>query len=156
MHSELISALPVAEKHNQLLMKNYNARLVGSQAVPEAHAIIHRNDNRRGRGRGRGRGQGNTSWSHRGGRGRGNHNIDGVQGHERGMKNVKPPPQKPSSTQQTINKRKFVIGVDVMAIGLAHAAHLNTWLRHIKECRRKKRGRLLKVNHIMLVFVKQT
>ena len=43
-HSELISALQVAEKHNQLLMKNHNARLVGSQAVSEAHAIVHRND----------------------------------------------------------------------------------------------------------------
>ena len=40
-HSELIFALLVAEKHNQLLMKNHNARLVGSQAVLEAHVIIH-------------------------------------------------------------------------------------------------------------------
>ena len=78
-------------------MKNHNVRLVGSQAVPKAHAIIHRNDSRRGRGRG------NTSWSHRGGQGCGNHNIDRVQGHERGMNNVESPPQKPSSTQQTIN-----------------------------------------------------
>ena len=77
-------------------MKNHNARPVGSQAVPEAHAIINRNDSRHGRERGRGRG--NTSWSYRGGRGRGNHDIDQVQGHERGMNNVEPPPQKPSST----------------------------------------------------------
>ncbi|XP_031096859.1 uncharacterized protein LOC116001101 [Ipomoea triloba] len=38
-HSELISALLVAEKHNQLLMKNHNARPVGSAPVPEAHNI---------------------------------------------------------------------------------------------------------------------
>ena len=78
-------------------MKNPNARSVGSQVVPEAHAIIHRNDSRHERGRGQG--QGNTSWSHRGGRGRSNHNIDRVQGHERGMNNVEPPPQKPSLLQ---------------------------------------------------------
>ena len=28
-----------------------------------------------------------------------------------------------------------------MAIGLAHATHLNTYLRHIKECRRTKKGK---------------
>ena len=39
-------------------MKNHNARPVGSQAVLEAHAIVHKNDSRRGRGKGRGRGQG--------------------------------------------------------------------------------------------------
>ena len=53
MHSELISELPVAEKNNQLLMKNHNARPVGSQVVPKAHVIVHRNDSRRGKGRGR-------------------------------------------------------------------------------------------------------
>ena len=57
-----ILALLVVEKRNQLLMKNHNERLVGSQAVLEAHAIIHKYDSRRGRGRGQG--QGNTSWSH--------------------------------------------------------------------------------------------
>ena len=76
-HFELISALLVAEKHNQLLMKNHNERSIGSQAVLEGHAIIHRNESRRGKGRGRG--QENTSWPHRGGRGRGNHNIDWYQ-----------------------------------------------------------------------------
>ena len=91
-HSKLISALLVVEKHNQLLMKNHYARPVGSQAMPETHAIIHINDSRHGKGRsrGRGRGRGNTSWFHRGGQGRGNHNIDRVQSHERGMNNVEP------------------------------------------------------------------
>nr|BAF36297.1 hypothetical protein [Ipomoea trifida] len=51
-HSELISALLVAEKHNQLLMKNHNARS-GSNS-------------RRGRGRGRGRGHGRNNRSGRG------------------------------------------------------------------------------------------
>ena len=85
-------------------MKNHNARTVGSHAMLEAHAIVHRNDSRRGRGRGQGRG--NTSWSHRGGRGQVNHNIDRVQGHGRGMNNVELPPHKPSSTQQTIDKKQ--------------------------------------------------
>ncbi|XP_057785852.1 uncharacterized protein LOC131003348 [Salvia miltiorrhiza] len=53
-HSELISALLVAEKHNQLLMRNHNARPVGSQAVPEAHATTYRG--------GRGRGRGKANW----------------------------------------------------------------------------------------------
>ncbi|XP_031108088.1 uncharacterized protein LOC116012627 [Ipomoea triloba] len=53
-HSELISALLVAEKHNQLLMKNHNARPVGSAPVPEAHNIAKGWKNRRGRGKGRG------------------------------------------------------------------------------------------------------
>ena len=104
---ELISALLVVEKHNQLLMKNHNARPVGSQPMPEAHAIIHRNDSRCGRGRGGGRG--NTIWSHRGVRGWGNHNIDRVQVHGRGMNNVETP-QKPSSTQQTINQKQVCYG----------------------------------------------
>ncbi|XP_031125137.1 uncharacterized protein LOC116027575 [Ipomoea triloba] len=39
-HSELISALLVAEKHNQLLMKNHNARSVGSALVPDVRNIL--------------------------------------------------------------------------------------------------------------------
>ncbi|XP_031096985.1 uncharacterized protein LOC116001237 [Ipomoea triloba] len=38
-HSELIFALLFAEKHNQLLMKNHNARPIGSAPVPEAHNV---------------------------------------------------------------------------------------------------------------------
>ena len=59
-------------------------------------------------------GQGNTSWSHRGGQGRGSHNIDRVQDHGRGMNNVEPPPQKPSSTKQTINQKQvcYMCGCD--------------------------------------------
>ncbi|KAK9930890.1 hypothetical protein M0R45_018195 [Rubus argutus] len=34
---ELISALSVAEKHEKILVKNYNARPVGTKAVPETH-----------------------------------------------------------------------------------------------------------------------
>ena len=50
-HFELISALLVAKKHNQLLMKNHNTRPIGSQAMPEGHVIVHINDTRHGRGR---------------------------------------------------------------------------------------------------------
>ncbi|XP_020270666.1 uncharacterized protein LOC109845810 [Asparagus officinalis] len=73
-HSELIFALLVAEKHNQLLMCNHNARPVGSQAVPEAHATNQSNTHGRGHSRGRGRGRG----SYRGGRGRGCRNAYGL------------------------------------------------------------------------------
>ena len=34
---ELISALSVAEKHEKILVKNYNARPVGTKAIPETH-----------------------------------------------------------------------------------------------------------------------
>ncbi|XP_019154247.1 PREDICTED: uncharacterized protein LOC109191595 [Ipomoea nil] len=45
-HAELISALLVAEKHNQLLMRNHNARPVGSAPVPEAHNVAQSNNTR--------------------------------------------------------------------------------------------------------------
>ncbi|KAK9911205.1 hypothetical protein M0R45_035126 [Rubus argutus] len=54
---ELISALSVAEKHEKILVKNYNARPVGTKAVPETHYSSRRT--RRGGGRdGRPRGNG--------------------------------------------------------------------------------------------------
>ncbi|XP_031090881.1 uncharacterized protein LOC115995874 [Ipomoea triloba] len=56
-HSELISALLVAEKHNQLLMRNHNARPAGTAPIPEIHNVAQSDNNRRGRGRGRGRGR---------------------------------------------------------------------------------------------------
>ncbi|XP_070667390.1 uncharacterized protein [Malus domestica] len=34
---DLISVLPLAEKQNQLLMKNHQARLIGATVMPEAH-----------------------------------------------------------------------------------------------------------------------
>ncbi|XP_019167850.1 PREDICTED: uncharacterized protein LOC109163556 [Ipomoea nil] len=54
-HSELISALLVADKHNQLLMRNHNARAVGAAPVPEVHYVSQLSKNQRGRGRGHGR-----------------------------------------------------------------------------------------------------
>ena len=124
-HYELISTVLVTEKHNQLLMKNHNARPIGSQVVSEAHSIIHINHSRRGRGRGRG----NTNWSHRGGRGQGNHNIDQVQGHERDINNVEPPPQKPSSNVQTINHKQvcYKYGCD------SHWSHICRTPKHLVE-----------------------
>lgn len=57
-YSELISVLLVAEKQNELLMKNHSARSIGSMAVPEAHAITQSI----GSSHGRGKGQGNYGW----------------------------------------------------------------------------------------------
>ncbi|KAD2393695.1 hypothetical protein E3N88_40672 [Mikania micrantha] len=60
-YSDLNALLLVAEKNNEVLMKNHLARPTGSLALPEANAIsnndvkIFRQKNARGRGRGRGR-----------------------------------------------------------------------------------------------------
>ncbi|CAM8904530.1 unnamed protein product [Rhodiola kirilowii] len=67
-YSELIACLLIAEKNNELLIKNHQSRPTGSKAFPEANAIHfdrtkHRDHlqgrkHSRGRGRGRGYGQG--------------------------------------------------------------------------------------------------
>ncbi|XP_020258626.1 uncharacterized protein LOC109835039 [Asparagus officinalis] len=101
-HSELISVLLVAEKHNQLLMRNYNARPVGSQAVPEAHAAKQSNTHGRRHGRGHGRDRG----SYRGGRGRGRHNANGLQDRDKGQNEDKSPSHKPNSHQQVANNKQ--------------------------------------------------
>ena len=71
-YSELIACLLVAEKNNELLLKNHQSRLTGSIPLPEANATIQVNRRRRGRrhgqGRGCGRGQGHdlghyNSWN---------------------------------------------------------------------------------------------
>ena len=51
---DLISVLLLAEKQNQLLMRNHQAKPTGSNAVPEAHAIFSRSHKRRTNRRGRG------------------------------------------------------------------------------------------------------
>ncbi|KAM1719441.1 hypothetical protein ACFX12_021250 [Malus domestica] len=48
--SDLISVLLLAEKQNQLLMKNYQARLTRATAVPEAYYSTNQRQKRRGRG----------------------------------------------------------------------------------------------------------
>jgi hypothetical protein len=53
-YSELISCLLVAEKNNELLIKNHESRPTGSTAFPEVNANTI-GGNTRGRGRGRGR-----------------------------------------------------------------------------------------------------
>ena len=60
-YSELISCLLVAEKNNELLMKNHQSRPTGSIAFPEVNAINYsryKNYNSHGREKGRGRGRG--------------------------------------------------------------------------------------------------
>ena len=61
-YSELITVLLIAEKNNELLMRNHNMRPTGSAAVPEANAVdkgfpegnTYMNKPRRNYGRGRG------------------------------------------------------------------------------------------------------
>ncbi|KAJ8775001.1 hypothetical protein K2173_020005 [Erythroxylum novogranatense] len=74
-YSDLISCLLIAEKNNELLMKNHQSRPTGATTFPEANIAIQ-NDNERkhhhgpSRGRGHGRGHGrNYIRGH--GRGRG-------------------------------------------------------------------------------------
>ncbi|XP_057793333.1 uncharacterized protein LOC131009953 [Salvia miltiorrhiza] len=99
-HSELISALLVAEKHNQLLMRNHNARPVGSQVVPEAHATTYRGGRGRGRGKANWSQRGGRGWSHRGGRGRGYNHVARFQSHGKGFHKTLHP-QEASTSQQT-------------------------------------------------------
>ncbi|KAM6580901.1 uncharacterized protein LOC115695841 [Cannabis sativa] len=69
-YSELITCLLVAEKNNELLMKNHQSRPTGSMALPEVNAT---NYNNYGRGRGRGQSQGRGCGRNQG-RGRNGHN----------------------------------------------------------------------------------
>ncbi|XP_061998811.1 uncharacterized protein LOC133716083 [Rosa rugosa] len=57
--SELVTIMLLAEKNNDLLLRNDQARPTGTRAVPlpEANAIAHRENNRARRNRGRGRGR---------------------------------------------------------------------------------------------------
>ncbi|KAM1400606.1 hypothetical protein ACFX2F_027864 [Malus domestica] len=59
--SDLISVLLLAEKQNQLLMKNHQARPIGAIAVPEAHYSTHQHPKRQKR-----RGKGGQKQSHQG------------------------------------------------------------------------------------------
>ncbi|XP_056866175.1 uncharacterized protein LOC130512334 [Raphanus sativus] len=65
-YSELMQILLVAEKNNQLVLLNHQARPTGSAPFPEVNVASSSYDNWRGRGRGRGRGR-----NHGRGRGRG-------------------------------------------------------------------------------------
>jgi hypothetical protein len=57
-YSELIFVMLVAEKQNELLMKNHSARSTGTMVVPEAHAITQSV----GSSHGRKKGQWNHGW----------------------------------------------------------------------------------------------
>ncbi|CAM8987956.1 unnamed protein product [Rhodiola kirilowii] len=73
-YSELIACLLIAEKNNELLMKNHQSHPTGSKAFPEANVVhFNRNEHRdhlhgrghsRGRGRGRGHGRGQGGYFH--------------------------------------------------------------------------------------------
>ncbi|KAK1406585.1 hypothetical protein QVD17_42023 [Tagetes erecta] len=70
-YSDLNALLLVAEKNNDLLMKNHQSRPTGSLAIPEAN-VAHNNYSGRkwehGHGRGRGRGRGHFDKKHFNGR----------------------------------------------------------------------------------------
>ncbi|XP_015162149.1 uncharacterized protein [Solanum tuberosum] len=75
-YSELISCLLVAEQHNDLLMKNHEARPTGSAPLPEAHGVEAHGQseirqNNQGHDYVRGRGKGKRRYNNRRG---GNHN----------------------------------------------------------------------------------
>ncbi|XP_015161411.1 uncharacterized protein [Solanum tuberosum] len=73
-YSELISCLLVAEQHNDLLMKNHEARPTGSAPLPEAHGVEAHGQseirqNNRGHDNVRGRGKGKKRYNNRRGGG---------------------------------------------------------------------------------------
>ncbi|XP_049350150.1 uncharacterized protein LOC125814731 [Solanum verrucosum] len=68
-YSELISWLLVAEQHNDLLMKNHEARSVGSAPLPEAHGQSEIRQNNRGHDNVCGRGKGKRRYNNRRGGG---------------------------------------------------------------------------------------
>ncbi|XP_049358893.1 uncharacterized protein LOC125823579 [Solanum verrucosum] len=73
-YSELISCLLVAEQHNDLLMKNHEARPTGSAPLPEAHGVEAHGQseirqNNRGHNIVRGRGKGKRRYDNRRGGG---------------------------------------------------------------------------------------
>ena len=79
-YDDLITCLEIAEKHNELLLKNSEKHPIGAQAFPEVNATENqgngRDRNNYGRGRGRdsgyGSGRGNDRGNGRGyGRGQG-------------------------------------------------------------------------------------
>ncbi|XP_015167812.1 uncharacterized protein [Solanum tuberosum] len=73
-YSELISCLLVAEQHNDLLMRNHEARPTGSAPLPKAHMIEEHDQseirqNNRGHDNVRGRGKGKRRYNNRRGGG---------------------------------------------------------------------------------------
>ena len=85
-YSDLNSFLLVAEKNNELLMKNHQARPTGSLAIPEANIATKNDTKNSGRKLGRSRGRGHFDKSYPNGRNhpfKGNNNYRG-NSHGRG------------------------------------------------------------------------
>ncbi|XP_070042564.1 uncharacterized protein [Nicotiana tomentosiformis] len=62
-YSELISLLLVAERNNDLLMRNYENRPIGSTPLPEVNEV-YSHYSKRGKGRGRGQGRNFSGVNH--------------------------------------------------------------------------------------------
>ncbi|KAI3754346.1 hypothetical protein L1987_54128 [Smallanthus sonchifolius] len=80
-YSDLNSFLLVAEKNNELLMKNHEARPTGSLAFPEANAVNNNDTKNYGRKWGRGRGHSHLDKNHNNGR---NHSFKWNNNYNRG------------------------------------------------------------------------
>lgn len=88
-YSDLISVLLVAERQNEVLLKNHSARPTGSMAVPEAHANVVGNSRGRKRGHGEKKGKGKGSIKFKGkskGKPRGKGELKKVTGESSGVK----------------------------------------------------------------------
>nr|AAT85780.1 zinc knuckle domain containing protein [Oryza sativa Japonica Group] len=88
-YSDLISVLLVAERQNEVLLKNHSARPTGSMAVPEAHANVVGNSRGRKRGHGEKKGKGKGSIKFKGkskGKPRGKGELKKVTGESSGEK----------------------------------------------------------------------
>lgn len=89
-YSDLLSHLLIAERHNDLLMKNHNSRPVGSLPLPEVNqANYNQRERNHGPNRGRGRGRGRSR-----GRGRGqNYDNRLAQRHDQQYKRKEEKPE---------------------------------------------------------------
>ncbi|XP_070019404.1 uncharacterized protein [Nicotiana sylvestris] len=123
-YSELISLLLVAERNNDLLMRNHENRPTGSTPLPEVDEVYSHYAKRgkgrdpiRGCGRGRGRGQGR--------------NFPGVDHppkknkHQNGKGKMR-------SQRQMIQKLNVIVAME-KAIGQIFIVHQDIWLSFIKH-----------------------
>ncbi|XP_026379484.1 uncharacterized protein LOC113274254 [Papaver somniferum] len=99
-YSELISCLLIAEQNNELLLRNHEARPVGSAAVPELHAATSfGRGNNHGNKVKRGYGKGNQRGGHKNERGKGTR----YQPYQRPLKIAEP-----KETRQEKGKGSFI------------------------------------------------
>ncbi|XP_073128651.1 uncharacterized protein [Henckelia pumila] len=127
---ELIACLLVAEKNNELLIRNHQSRPTGSTAFPEANIVMkNENQNQRHRtdfGRGRGRGRGRKNDRDRG-RGRGYENNRDSYFNNSSQKNVTnhPPKRQHKNTSENENHSKRTESVCYRCGTPGHWSHMS-------------------------------